>query len=913
MPEVRRILPVLRDQAGDGSPGPAGDPHVISNQNRWSRTVVDFKDVSDDAWCELSFRIAWHQDEEARIVHDFALVGIDFLTEDGSSIDFAYIPGLSRAQIDPHSYAIAGPAYYDQSGDHSHSSRVKCAFFIPSPAKQLTITIRSWRNSQPFTVSNIELHQTAHFPQSEESCSVDQPRTSVPRRTWRDLSTTPQWQSYSVVPGHPLVVRGQLINWVRESAGALARIVFRDAQDEVLAPPYDGISTSPSVGAFIDIPVHRQTRRFTIELTPPPRAEKVALGFQASGDGDLITLVTPLEVSIGNELLLESILGDDNVSAPSFLEEVCNRLGHPPGAGASPMSTIDQFIDREGLGPLFTFHDKLHTIQQGEAKKIVDRQLVLTNLEPWPIPEIIEWTEDPYQSPSWRLEFQSLAWLLDLAESPELGGPARAADLAISWAQSNPWGQPQDALSAYPLSMAVRAEVFLRLLASSIASKGGNDHKRQYLLLAEVIKYGFALSEIVSQNIFSHSVVQLRTASTLLAISRAVPRFPLAPYWTSIALAQLRSGFDQLIGEGGSLVEPSLHHRLEIISIGVLLIHSLEGVAETQEFREHLVSRLKVSLKIIVGMTNPAGMLPALGDMPSGYHHASWLRRLISGYGRLLLSDLKLAEELSYPAGPRMFLSEAGGVVAFRHYERKPHWSYLCASFNEQRRENGHFDCSSFVYTARGTQWIADPGGVSFQPSNPVRHYLTSSRAHNVAAPDGCDQLSGVGWIEAKTSVDSASIVRIGTNVYGPGYRHDRTIICLDNLDAVAVFDRFQNSGGSISFEGRLHFEENIAVALANHELAIGFRNKSRLRIIPRQITGEHRGMAIHNGRNNRAGCLQGFVSHPLGGLKPTNVLNYKFSGSGIVSGGVILTITEHGLKRVLDLLAHQEVRKLLV
>jgi hypothetical protein len=910
MPEVRRILPALRDQAAEDSPSPTGDIHVVSNHNRWSRIVFDFKDVSGDAWCELNFQIAWHQEEETRAVHDFASVGIDFLTGDGSSIDFAYVPGLSRTQIDPHSYYIAGPAYYDRSSDHSHSSQVKLNFFVPAPAQHLTVAIRSWRNSHPFTISDLKIHQ------------IVQPRTAVQgqivpvsRRTWWDLSTTPRWQSYGIVPGHPLVVRGQLINENSESDGALARVLFRDEKGEELAPPYEGVSSSPAIGTFIDIPIHRQARRFTLELTPPSQAATVELGFQVQRDESLISLVTPLEVSIGDDLLLENILGEDNPSPLSFVEEVCGRLRCLPSSETFKMraSLVDQFIDPETLGSLFTFHDGLRAVQHGEAPTIVDRTLVLCGLEPWPIPEAIEWTEDPYRSPAWRLEFQSLSWLLDLATRPELGGYVRAADLAISWTQSNPWGQPRDTLSTYPLSMAVRAEVLLHLLALGATSKSAKDIKRQQKLFAEIIRYAFALSEIVSQNIFSPSIIQLRTACTLLAISRATRRFPLASYWKSVALTQLRSGFDQLIGHEGSSIEQSLHHRLEIVSIGLLLVHSLKDMPETSEFREHLNARLKDSLKIIVGITDPAGMLPALGDTLRGYHHASWLRRLISNYGRSLLSDPKLTEELSYPTGPRMFVSEGDGIVAFRDYERKPHWSYLCASFGEQRHENGHFNCSSFVYTARGIRWITDPGGSGLHDSGSTRQYLTSSKAHNIAIPDGRDQSSGFGWIEARASLNNANIMRIGTNVYGPGYEHGRTIICLDNLDAIAIFDRFRSSGDSISFDGILHFEENVAVALANPGLALGFRNKSRLRIIPHVMTGQYSGMGIDNGRNDRPGSLQGFVSHPLGGLQPANVLTYKFSGSGDVCGGMILTINEHGLRRIMDLMAEQKIRELLI
>ncbi|UVF20265.1 heparinase II/III-family protein [Microvirga terrae] len=918
MPEVTRILPVPRDQAAEGSANPGDDIQVVANHNRWSRAVYEFRDVSNDAWCELNFLIAWHQEETSRAVQDFAAVGFDFLTEDGSSIEFAYVPGLSRSQIDPHSYHVAGPAFYDRSSEHSHSALVGFRFFIPAPAKRLTVTIRSWRNSHPFTISNLRIEQKAQSASDNQEANSEAPvgGSTVPasRRPWWGLSTTPRWQRYGIVPGHPLFVRGQLVNHGPEGDGALARVVFRDAQGNELKPPYEGVSSSSIIDAYIDIPVHRQTRRFTLELNPPAGAALVELGFQAWRDEAAISLVTPLEVTAGEDLLLENILEEDRSDPLDFLEAVRNRLGGLPGLETrkAPVGPVDWFGDAERLTSPMTFHDRLKAVQHGEEPTIIDNRLALGGQEPWPIPDVFEWTEDPYHSSSWRLEFQSLSWLLDLARSPAAGGSTRAVDLALAWIQSNPWGHSRDPLSTYPLSMATRAEVFLRLVALAPESRRRKGDRRQNILLAETMRYGFALSEILSQNIFPASDTQLRTACALLAIAEATPLFPMASYWKSVALSQLRSGFDQLINHDGSSIEQSLHNRLEIMSAGLLLVESLRKIPEGKEFQDSLEARLKRGLRTIVGITDPAGMLPPLGEAPRGYHHASWLRRLISKYGRSLLSDPELAAELSYPPGPRIFVAEADGVVVFRNYEHKPHWSYLCASFGEQRHENGHFDCSSFVYVARGVRWITDPGGSSHNHAGPTRHYLVSPAAHNIAIPEGCNQSSGHGWVESRTTFDNVNVIRIGTNVFGPRFEHTRTIMCLDNLDAVAIFDRFRSSGENLSFDGHFHFAEGIAVALANANLAIGFRDKSRLRMIPHEITGQHSGMRIQNGCNDRPSSLQGFLSHPSGGLQPANVLTYKFSGSGEVCGGMILTISDQGLRRILDLLAEQEVRSLL-
>jgi hypothetical protein len=907
------------------SEDPSGDPvsrdHVVANHNRWSRSVFNFKDLVGNTWCELNFLLTWHPDEENRHVTDFAAVGIDFLTEDGSSIDFTYVPGLTRTQFDPHSCYIAGPDYHTQDSKLTRSSRVQCTFLVPAPAKQLSISIRSWRNSHPFTVHDPRLHQVS---QSTSSHEEDAEQTNADpnvlrgawitsRRSWHSLNHKPVWLSYATVPDHPLFIRGQLINESMASDGALVQVVFRNAHGEQLPPPYSGIPVSPDIGSFIEIPAHRQTRRFTLELLPPAQAATVDLGFQVKRDGSTMELVTPLEISLGEDLLLESISGQASPDALGFLAEALKRLTPDPNARHSADSgALDLLTSHKDLPTSLTIQDKLRAVQQGETTTFSSGQLSLLDFPAWPLPDVPDWNEDPFQSPTWRLEYHSLSWLLDLAKSHESGSLRRAMNLGASWSEANPWDGQRDPLSAYPLSTAFRAEVFVHLLALDMQAKKPASSKNRQILVAEIVRHAFALAEIVSQNLFPHSILHIRAACALLTLSRAISRFPLAAYWRSLALAHLRSGFDLLLGSDGSSIEQSQHYRLELISLGLILNQSLESVPEAEDFRDELTALLKENLRIVVAVTDPAGMLPPFGDIPRGHHHASWMRRLISGYGRSLLLDHNLAEELSYPTGSRAFISETAGMAAFRDYRRKPNWNYLCASFGEKRHENGHHDCASFVYSSGGVRWITDPGGSSFHDTGPARHFLISSSAHNVAMPDGREQTSGIGWVEANLTLENATVLQIGTNVYGPGYTHSRIFICLADLRAVAVFDRFTTTQRPITCEGLLHFERDVAVAIVDATQAISFRGQRRLRILPYLIEGKIGGMSVENGRNEHVGALQGFVSSPTDGFKPANVLHYRFSGSSSVCGGVILTEDQQSLRSMSELLASSGLKRLL-
>lgn len=918
MPGVRRILPSSAQSAVDAPPEEANGQYTIGNNNRWSRAILNFQGLTEDTWCELGFQIGWHPDEKSRNVHDFAAIGIDFLTEDGSSVDFAYVPGLTRSQIDPHCCHIAGPGYLQRNGDHAYSGQIRCAFLIPSPAKQILVSIRSWRNSHPFTVSHAALRQfdvsssnaggEEQDPASSEAGSLAKPRV---RHHWRTLTSEPDWFKYAVVPDRRLFIRGQVINKSMDRDGALVRVIFRNAKGEELPLPYPETLLAPGIGAFINVPSHNQTRRFTLELVPPAPAATVDLGFQAWRDEAPIELMMPLEVSLEDNLLLENISGEDMPDALTFLNRLVERLG-PSLPSEANVQALDQLLDRKALGSLLTVHDRLKFVQDGEKGEVVPDQLSLGGFPTWSLPNEPAWTEDPFQSPAWRLEFQSLSWLPAVAEDSKSGGLPRAIDLALSWSQSNPWGSPADILSAHPRSMAVRAEVLLQLLSLSAKKNSKQPPGRLLALFAEAVRHGFALAQIISQNIFSHSIHQLHAACALLALAKALPRVPLAHYWVSLALAHLRHGMDELIGLDGSSIEQSQHYRLELTSFGLILATLLQEMPEAHDFRQDLLARMKEWIRSAIALIDPTGMLPPFGDRRLGYHHASWLRRLMAEYGQPLMSDERITTELSYPQGPRTLILPEAGVIAARHYERKPDWGYFCTSFNEQQHEHGHFDCASFVYAAGGLRWITDPGGSGLSDIGAARHYLISSRAHNVAIPDGREQMAGEGWMRSRLGLVKANVFEIGTNVYGPDYLHRRIVVCLDDLRAMAVFDRFTTTQRTVAFEGFLHFEPEVTVAVVNPKLVVGFQEKSRLRIIPRTVSGIFGGVAIENGRSDRSPSLQGFVSRRPGALDPANVLSYTISGQHTVCGGVILAIDDPSLKAIYDILDIPVVKNLI-
>lgn len=894
------ILPTQDNRDPSETGNQSVDLYSVASHNRWSRVTLNFRDVQPNTWCELSFHIDWDVLEENKSVPDFISVGVDFLTEDGSSIDFSQVPGLARTQIDPHSCYVGG---LDKFGSVGHSGRISCGFYVPAPAKNLNVTIRSWRNSHPFVIRKPRLLQISPSDLSDKPTHNQSqhhlPAPLSPRRMWRSLGTQPLWFKYALAPRQRLMIRGQLVNESLEPQGAFARIIFRDGRGSELQPPYPEISAAPSVGAFIDLPLHRQSRRFTLDLIPPPEAASVEIGFQTWNNHEGVELVMPLEISLDDDFLLEAIVGEDLPDAPAFLHRVLQRLGLAEQviASLSAPALLKPWIDPKAFAKTHTVHDKLVAIARGTKSITADNKLSLGTLPSWNLPEVPSWREDPFQSLAWRLEFQSLLWLVDLAEKDNGDGLGQATDLAVSWSRANPWSQPTDPISAHPRALSSRTDALLILLSASVKKPKAIGIQKIAVIFSELIRHAFALAQLLSQNVFSHSNVRLHAASSLLGLARALPRFPLSSFWASLALAHLRDGFLELIDEDGVFLEHSMHLRLELVSLGTVLIRELESLSEADDFRLSFAKRLRIGLRRLVAATDPSGSMPPFGDAPQGVHHASWLRRLLSGYGTSLLSDPELAAELAYPAGFKVYPSAEAGLITLRNYERNANWSYFCTSLGGYRQEQDHFDCTSFVYATAGKPWIVDSRGSNLHDIGVARQYLVSARAHNVSLPDEREQLVGMGWIEAHETYGEFHTFVIGTNVYGAEYRHRRVIACHADLQAIAVFDHFSTPSPTMSFEGLLHFDKEIVVALANTQLGVAYRNKERLRIVPSAFSGQFTGMSVENGRNDRPAAIQGFVACPTGGLEPANVLRYRFSGQGTVYGGVLLGADDRALR----------------
>lgn len=892
---VRILSPDSVRYAGGAGPGPGEGEHRVPAKNRWSRVVLPFDGLVPEAWCHLAFRLAWDADEAAGAALDFALAGIDVLSEDGSSLDFEHVPGLDRTLLDPHGVWIAGPAYLPAEAQGARAGLVQFAFRVPAPASRVTVTIRSWRNTRAFCVSEATLRQGAAEPPAP---------TQIPRARHR-LGPEPLWIDHALVPGCGLVLRGQLYTPEPGSHAALARIVYRDRAGAELPPPYPGTISVPALGALIDLSAHQQARRFTLELQPPAGAARVAVGFATwEADGPEAELLAAPEVALDERMRLESLCADDLLDATDFLARLAERLSLPGAALAGWCPQPDAVA---AFAPVLA---RARALQRGEGHRAagLDRVLRLGAGPAWTLPDAPDWREDPFRSVPWRLEYQSLGWLAAMAEAP--GGATGALALALSWSRANPWGAPADGLALHPSALSARTETFVRLLARA-GRPGG---PASLTLTGEAVRHGFALAEIVGQNTFGRSIHQVQAAATLRLVALALPLLPLSAHWLSLARAALETGIAPLLDEEGRFADPSLHQRLELLT----LLRALGLALDPAEAGEAaLKARLEragaAGLPRVSGMLDPGGHLPPFGDTPHGEDAAGWIGRLGTGANLVLTAERwsgQARPSRERPSQPRAEteapsgrVDPAAGMIALRNDAPGRGWGHFACTFASQGQGPGHRDAGSFTYACEGVRWIVEAGGSSLIEAGAARNHLLSEAGHNVAVPDQRPAGSGPARYLGAERLAGATLHRLATGVHGPDYVHRRLFLVLDDLSGLAVIDRFAVADRPVAFEGAVNLSPEILVALAGPRRAMAQVGRARLSLSPVTLAGRAAGLTIQNGCNAHPGALRGFVSAPKGGLQPTSVLRYAFAGTGTVCGGLALAADADADRRLTALL----------
>ncbi|MCJ2122111.1 heparinase II/III family protein [Methylobacterium sp. J-077] len=844
--------------------------------------------------------------EAATGAEDFAALGLEFFAQDQSGIDFAQVPGLARTAIDAHGAWLAGPTW--DGGADRRAVTIRRCFHLPAPASQVAVVIRSWRNTHAFRIGDPAIRPAS----PDDPVSAEERVGRMGSRLTRDgriaLGLQPRWYRHGLVPGRGLTFKGQVIAQ-GQTEGALARVVFCDALGNPLPTPYPETLATLAIPAFIDIPVHREAYRFTLKVVPPPRAATLEIGFATwEADASLALTCAP-DMLLDDDLRLENLVDDADPGAEAFLPVLIGRIGGASATEGASAASIRSYLDPARLAqapaPLRSFT----ALRDGpDACNWAGDVLRLSRRPAWTLSETVDWAADPFQSPAWRLSFQSLTWAGAAAASPEHVVRERAIAVAVSWSRANPWGQPADTLSLHPACMAMRLEALLSLLSAAARDTADADARAVEILGGEVVRHAFALAEILAQHTVAGSLLEVKVATALLVVCLALPALPMARHWACLAAIALRSGFEALIDASGVIAEPSYHRSLEILTLASILLPVLHARPDLASLASSLDLRLAKAWTGLVALFEPDDTLPPFGDTPGHDDRAGWIERVAASYPRPWMAGPP-ADRAERRGGPLSVEPARSGTIVYRRWSDGPDWASFTADFSEQVHPQDHRDCSAFTFGTGGLRWITEVGGSHTEA--PGRH-PAAARAHNVVIPDGREPTAGTGVSRAPFTVGAASVHLIDTSVHGPDYRHVRAFAILDDLSGLAVFDRFATGGGPLSLEGFLHLDPAVAVALDASGRVFGLRGDRRLRIVPHLIAGQRGRIAVGRSWAGPQAAVQGVVPAPSQQPPAGPVLSYGMTGGRCVAGGLLIAASAESSRRLVQIVEDEAFRRAL-
>ena len=189
-----------------------------------------------------------------------------------------------------------------------------------------------------------------------------------------------------------------------------------------------------------------------------------------------------------------------------------------------------------------TIHEKLLAVQQSPLAAFVRGQLDLGNFETWPLPQTPIGPKIPISHRHGGLNISLCpgCWISRKSEcrsNSEGSRPCRVLVIA------NARGQPKDPLSAYPASVAIRMDVLLRLLAARSSTRNGISRKPGSLLRSPYYM-DLPCRDPRPEHLSAIPSSDPHSLCAVCASRYGLPDFPLSTYWRSIALYQLRIGFD---------------------------------------------------------------------------------------------------------------------------------------------------------------------------------------------------------------------------------------------------------------------------------------------------------------------------------------------------------------------------------
>lgn len=358
----------------------------------------------------------------------------------------------------------------------------------------------------------------------------------------------------------------------------------------------------------------------------------------------------------------------------------------------------------------------------------------------------IDWTYRPTQDWEWTWALNRHQWWPALVGAYLATGNEQYAceldNLLISWIGAHP-PSPHDLSAWRPLEAGLRmGESWVAILPA--LKKSSSVTRTAWLYYLRSIHDH---AEFLLNHAEHGSNRLLMEMNGLLNCGLIFPEFKRASHWLRTAMAQLEAEMQSQVHTDGTHYEYSTGYQLVCIRHFEEAMEKVERASDTQfsiAYRDRLVSMWES----VMYMLRPDGKLPMLND--ADQHEISPL--LFEAGKKYDRSDFIYVATSGQQGKPPSGASHRfpWGRRAVMRDSWQPDALYGLLETAPFGYGHQHEDALTFEIMAYGQPLIGTMGRFTYA-ENAIRHYLTSSRAHNVVLIDGCEQAQ-------KTYVDASSL-----------------------------------------------------------------------------------------------------------------------------------------------------------
>lgn len=361
-----------------------------------------------------------------------------------------------------------------------------------------------------------------------------------------------------------------------------------------------------------------------------------------------------------------------------------------------------------------------YSVDTAEVSRLLDHRLTMAPHPEWTIPAEPTWQEDPFEDRNWCFQFHSLRWLEPLRRAAVKRDNAALKmwlHYMQDWTAKNPRGNPASSWAWVDMADGLRAQQLC--LAAPLVWRRANEHLPW--IEATIRDHAEHLADPNNMGNANHALHQ---QESLFVCGRVLKE---EKYWKLASQRMgtlLREQYDEqgMNAEGAT----AYHHNNFLWWEKALRRFDVEQLPRPEGADRHLHAPEQIA-----HATRPDGTLVSIGDTDILRPH-----KIDSTYTDYVTTN---GTDGTAP-GQTVAVYDAGYVFARSGWgdENRSYadQTYYTLRFGLARRVHGHPDGTSLTFSAKGVNWIVDPGKYQYGRSIPRDHFV-SRAAHSVLTIEG--------------------------------------------------------------------------------------------------------------------------------------------------------------------------------